>query len=289
MIEEKPQILSERRAVGLVCRAGKEEADRLGQDVVDFLLDHDIEVQVSPGSCKVKNRRAPPTSVDGMDVDFVTVIGGDGTILDTLSRLKDKSTPLFCINMGTVGFMTESDVTSALAALEKILAGECIIERCTNLSSGIGDRTFEDALNEVYVASSTHGRLLTFNVYLDGTNISFGRADGVMVSTPSGSTAYALSAGGSILSPSLGAFILVPVCPPRSELRPLVIPDYCLVEIELAKAGAPGIVVIDGQVRWDVQPLERIWVKKSKGVTRFIRLYDNYYDRLRTRLVPSGV
>jgi len=289
MIEEKPQILSKRRAVGLVCRAGRAEADQLGQDIVDFLLDRNIEVQICPGSCNVDDSRASPTPVDKMDVDFMTLIGGDGTILDTLSKLRDKETPLFCINMGTVGFMTESDVASALSALEKVLSRDCIIERCTNLSSGIGDRIFRDALNEVYVASSIHGRLLTFDIYLDGTNISFGRADGVMVATPSGSTAYALSAGGSILSPSLGAFIVVPVCPPRSELRPLVVPDYCHVEIELVKPEALGTVVIDGQAQWDVQPLERVWVKKSEGVTRFIRLYDNYYDRLRTRLVPSSV
>lgn len=289
MIEERPQILTERRAVGLVCRAGRADADRLGKSVVDFLLARDIRVEVSPGSCNIVNRRAAATPIEEMNVDFVTVIGGDGTILDTLSKLRNKATPLFCINMGTVGFMTESDATTALNALEKVLAGDCIIERCTNLSSGIGDRSFEDALNEVYIASSVHGRLLTFNIYLDGTKISFGRADGVMVATPSGSTAYALSAGGSILSPSLGALIIVPVCPPRSELRPLVIPDYCLAEIELVKSGAPGIVVIDGQTRWDVQPSERVWVKKAEGVTRFIRLYDSYYNRLRTRLVPSSV
>jgi len=289
MIEEAPRILTERRAVGLVCRPGRAETDRLAQNVVDFLVGHDVDVKVNPGSCNVVSEEAKPTPIEDMDVDFVTVIGGDGSILHTLSKLRNKATPLFCINLGTVGFMTESDAANALNSLEKILAGACIIERCVNLSSGIGDRIFEDALNEVYIASRVHGRLLAFNIYLDGTKISFGRADGVMVATPSGSTAYGLSAGGSILSPSLKALIIVPVCPPRSELRPLVIPDRSLVEIELVKPGAPGIAVIDGQTRWDVQPSEKVWVKKARGVTRFIRLYDNYYDRLRTRLVPSSV
>jgi NAD+ kinase len=245
MIEEAPRILTERRAVGLVCRPGRAETDRLAQNVVDFLVGHDVDVKVNPGSCNVVSKGAKPTPIEDMDVDFVTVIGGDGSILHTVSKLRNKATPLFCINLGTVGFMTESDAANALNSLEKILAGKCIIERCVNLSSGIGDRSFEDALNEVYVASRVHGRLLAFNIYLDGTKISFGRADGVMVATPSGSTAYGLS--------------------------------------------APGIAVIAGQTRWDVQPSEKVWVKKAKGVTRFIRLYDNYYDRLRTRLVPSSV
>jgi NAD+ kinase len=221
-----------------------------------------------------------------MDVDFVVTIGGDGTILYTLSTLKDRETPLFCINKGTVGFLTESDTESSLTALQKILDGECVLEHNLNISSGAGDRIFEDALNEVYVVSKIPGRLLTFQVFIDGVQVDYGRADGAMLATPVGSSAYALAAGGSILAPNVNGLIFVPVCPPRFELKSIVIPDVSTIELELVKPGVSGLAIIDGQTRWDVEPLETVWMKKSEVLTRFIRLYDNYYDRLNTRLVP---
>jgi NAD kinase len=107
-----------------------------------------------------------------------------------------------------------------------------------------------------------------------------------MVATPTGSSAYALAAGGSILARDVNGLIFVPVCPPRFELKSLVIPDSCVVELELDKPDAPGLAVIDGQVQHNIEPHEVVWMKKSDSVSRFIRLYDNYWDRINTRLVP---
>ncbi len=286
MIKANPQILSDRKAVGLVCKPGRVEIEKIADRIAEFLISHDLEVLVDTGSCEPAHARATPTSIEDMDVDFVVTVGGDGTILYTLSRLKDRETPLFCVNRGNVGFMTESSTTTALGFLEKVLKNECIIEQNVNIASGAGDRQFEDALNEIYVVSRIPGRLLTFQVFLDDVRIDYGRADGAMVATPVGSSAYALAAGGSILSPNVHGFIFVPVCPPRFELKSVVIPDNSTLELELVKPGAPGLAVIDGQTRWDVEPKERVWVKKAEGVTNFIRLYDNYWDRVNTRLVP---
>lgn len=286
MIEENPQILTDKNAVGLVCKPDRPGVEGLANEVADFLIKHGIDVKVDPGSCNVVNDNIQPTQIEDMDVDFVVTIGGDGTILYTISTLKNRETPLFCINRGTVGFLTESDTTSVFASLEKVLKGECVLEHNVNISSGVGDRLFEDALNEVYIVSKIPGRLLTFQVYLDGVQVDYGRADGAMLATPVGSSAYALAAGGSILTPSVNGLIFVPVCPPRFELKSIVIPDESKFEIELVKPGASGLAVIDGQTQWDVEPLETVWMKKSEIVTRFIRMYDNYYDRLNTRLVP---
>ena len=273
-------------AVGLVCRPGRVEIEKIAPRVADHLLQKGVTVQVDPGSCNVFSDKVETTLIEEMDVDFVVTIGGDGTILYTLSKLKDRETPLFCINRGTVGFLTEAGTTTAFSALDKVFDGECIIERNINISSGVENRIFEDALNEVYVVSAVPGRLLTFQIFLDGVRVDYGRADGAMLATPCGSTAYALAAGGSILAPDVNGMIFVPVCPPRFELKSVVIPDSSLLELELVKPGASGLAVIDGQTRWDVHPHERVWMKKAEGVTRFIRLYNNYYDRLNTRLIP---
>ena len=286
MIHQNPQILSDKRLVGIICKPGRMEIERVADRIAQLLISRDINVQIDQGSCNVTHDKVVPTPIEEMDVDFVITIGGDGTILYTLSKLKDRSTPIFCINRGTVGFLTETGTTTALDALEKILENECIIETNTNISSGVEDKVFPDALNEVYVVSKIPGRLLTMQIFLDDVRIDYGRADGAMLATPSGSTAYALAAGGSILAPDVNGLIFVPVCPPRFELKSIVIPDHATLEIELVKAGAAGLAVIDGQTRWDIEPHDRVWLKKSESVTRFIRLYDNYYDRLNTRLIP---
>jgi len=262
------------------------EIERVADRIAQLLISRDINIQIDPGSCNVSQDKVVLTPIEEMDVDFVITIGGDGTILYTLSKLKERSTPIFCVNRGTVGFLTETGTTTAFDALEKILENECIIESNTNISSGVDDQVFPDALNEVYVVSKIPGRLLTMQIFLDDVRIDYGRADGAMLATPSGSTAYALAAGGSILAPDVNGLIFVPVCPPRFELKSIVIPDHATLEIELVKAGAAGLAVIDGQTRWDIEPHDRIWLKKSESVTKFIRLYDNYYDRLNTRLIP---
>jgi NAD+ kinase len=286
VIVENPQILSDRRAVGLVCKPGRMEIVRIAERIVELLVSKNIEIQADPGSFDLSDMKVKPTLIEEMDVDFVITIGGDGTILYTLSKLKNSETPLFCINRGTVGFLTESGTTTAFSSLEKILENNCIIETNVNIGSGVDERVFPDALNEVYVVSKIPGRLLTFQIFLDEVRVDYGRADGAMLATPCGSTAYALAAGGSILAPNVNGLIFVPVCPPRFELKSMVIPDRAKLELELVKAGAPGLAVIDGQTRWDIEPHDRVWMQKSEKVTRFIRLYDNYYDRLNTRLVP---
>ncbi|MGQ4872007.1 MAG: NAD(+)/NADH kinase [Candidatus Thorarchaeota archaeon] len=112
MIEESPRILTDRKRVGLVCKPGRVDMERVAARVTEFLISKGLEVQVDPGSCNVSEKGAEPTLIEDMDVDFVVTIGGDGTILHTLTLLRDRETPLFCINRGTVGFLTESSTTT---------------------------------------------------------------------------------------------------------------------------------------------------------------------------------
>lgn len=285
-IETDPKILSKKRTVGLVCKPGRKDIEKTASLLVDLLIRRNIKVLVDKGSCFSTHELVEVADIEDMHVDFVITIGGDGTILYTLYRLPDRTTPLFCINKGTVGFMTESNTLQAQSALKEVLRNNCIIENNINLASGVGDSRFEDALNEVYIVSRVPGRLLTFDVRVDGIQVDYGRADGVMVATPTGSTAYALAAGGSILTPRVHGLILVPVCPPRFELKSMVFPDDGHIELELVKKGAPGLAVIDGQTNFNVESGDIVWIRKSEGVSRFIRLTDNYYHRLNTRLVP---
>ena len=108
MIHQNPQILSDKRLVGIICKPGRMEIERVADRIAQLLISRDINVQIDQGSCNVTHDKVVPTPIEEMDVDFVITIGGDGTILYTLSKLKDRSTPIFCINRGTVGFLTET-------------------------------------------------------------------------------------------------------------------------------------------------------------------------------------
>ena len=145
MLEENPQILSEKRTVGLVCKPERPLMGKIASQLVDTLVSLNVDVQVDKGSCDVIHQKAEPTAIEDMDVDFVITIGGDGTSLYTLTQLKDREMPLFCVNRGTVGFMTEASTTAANGSLKRILDNDCIIESVVNLSSGVGDTVFEDA------------------------------------------------------------------------------------------------------------------------------------------------
>ncbi len=285
-IEKNPQILSEKRTVGLVCKPGRKDIEKTASLLVDLLIRRNIKVLVDRGSCPTTHKRVEVVDIEDMHADFVITIGGDGTILYTLYRLPNRKIPLFCVNKGTVGFMTEINTLQAQSALKDVLENNCIIENNINISSGVGETIFEDALNEVYIVSRVPGRLLTFDVRVDGIQVDYGRADGAMVSTPTGSTAYALAAGGSILTPRVHGLIFVPVCPPRFELKSMVFPDDGSIELELVKKGAPGLAVIDGQTNYNVEAGDTVWIRKAESISRFIRLTDNYYHRLNTRLVP---
>jgi len=133
LIVEKPQILTDKRSVGLVCKPGRPEADQAANRIAEFMGSHNIRVMVDPGSCGVSTERGDPTPIEEMDVDFVITVGGDGTILYTLSRMNDRETPLFCVNRGSVGFLTETSTTTAITALEKVIKDECVIEQNVNM------------------------------------------------------------------------------------------------------------------------------------------------------------
>jgi len=267
----------------IVCRPGPRIGD-YARRIANFLIDRKIEVYATPDSCPALSEFIIESQIHELEPDFVVTVGGDGTVLYTLSKLKRRDIPLFCINRGSFGFMTETDLDNAIPVLEKVLSGNYWIDEAMNLSSGFGDQIFADAQNEVMVHSAKPGKIMTFDIFLDSVLIERGRADGVIISTPTGSTAYALSAGGSILDPRLNAIIVVPICSPLLELRPIVVPGDSSIEIKITKPHGEGLVVIDGQVSYNIPPLSTVWIKKSKIKTRFIRSVTTFYDRFRTKI-----
>ena len=228
-------------------------------------------------------------------VNLVAVIGGDGTMLDALSRLGDFNKPIAGINIGRLGFLTSCTDGELDAFALAVTTGRFTISQRSLLDAvihraGREEETFI-ALNDVVLARGETGRLVSVEARVNGELLNHYRADGLIVATPTGSTAYSLSAGGPLIAPSAGVFVITPICPHSLGQRSLVLSDDSRVEIAPdAGQHEPMLFTVDGR---DTMPLEagdRIEVRRSKRVLRLLVLEDrSFYDALRQKLRWQGL
>ena len=220
--------------------------------------------------------------------DMAIILGGDGTLLRTQNQLT-KEIPIFGINMGTVGFLTEIEVENTFEALDAILDGEWSKEKRTQIIISHENQTFR-ALNEVVIMTARPAKMLHYEISVDGEVVEELRADGLIISTPSGSTAYSMSAGGPIVDPKVGAFIIVPICPYKLGVRPFVVSDSSEIRIRLLKRGKKAIFVMDGQIQKEVNYMEELVIKKSEKDVYFMRINKKYfYKKVKDKLNEGGL
>lgn len=225
-------------------------------------------------------------------VDLVIVLGGDGTMLRAARRVGAAGTPVLGINFGTLGYLTEFSDGDLFPALDAVVRGEHALDprvmmECTIERDG-AEVAREAALNDVVVNKSALARIIEVDCHIDGLFVTNYRADGLIASTPTGSTAYNLSAGGPILLPSMGAFVLNPICPHTLSNRPLVVPDT--VEIQLLMRRAQDVMLtVDGQIGIALAVGDRIVLRKSGAAFNVITPRDrNYFEVLRDKLHWGG-
>lgn len=244
-------------------------------------IEHSVEVLGELKSIlTAKNYTADVLDIDELKsgYDFVFVIGGDGTILKAARFYAKTSTPIFGINMGRLGFLSQSSEENIKSSVEKILKGQYHIEKRIMLQSG--DKI---ALNDFVVKGTTTGRTSRFSLKINGELVCDYLADGIIVTTPTGSTAYGLSAGGPVISPKLNAFVIVPICPHTLTARPIVIPDNEIVTICSDKDLTNYVVSTDGQEFYKFA--KEIEVRKSEYAAK-LALLDGaeFYSVLRNKL-----
>lgn len=220
------------------------------------------------------------------DVDLFLTVGGDGTILYT-QQLTDK--PVFGVNAGAIGFLAEVDPAHALDALEQIRAGKHIVEERHKLAVHLGDERLPDAVNEATLQTRRIAKLIRFTVKVDGEELDTLRGDGIIVSTPTGSTGYAMSVGGPLVHPKVPGTILAPIAPFKLAARPWVVPASSKIEVTLLERdSAQGVqqakVVVDGQHGFDVDTGATITITQSRKQARFVRLGSTFYERVRVKL-----
>jgi len=223
------------------------------------------------------------------DVDLVVVLGGDGTLLYAARTLGRNGVPLLGVNMGGLGFLTETSLKNMHRNLERVLAGDFTAEPRMTLSVIVeraGETiTQETVLNDAVINKGALARILDLKVSIDDMELTTYRADGLIISTPTGSTAYNLSAGGPIVHPSQELIILSPICPFTLTNRPLILSERSVVKVEVAPGASDVLLTADGQVSWALEPGDMVIVSRAANAINLItNPYKNYFEILRTKL-----
>jgi NAD+ kinase len=217
-----------------------------------------------------------------MDVDVLLTVGGDGTILMAMQQCH---APVFGINTGELGFLTEVEPAHLKEAVEQLLRKAYVVEDRLKLAVEVNGERLPDAVNEAVIKSAHPSKMLALRVASNGELIEDIRADGVIMATPTGSTSYSMSAGGPIVDPRIEAFIMVPLAAFKLGARPFVFPSRAQVEVELPADAKDAVLVVDGQYERRLAGGDTARFTGSSERARFVRLTSHFYGRLRERLV----
>jgi len=279
------------KTIGITSKPKKPEVRDIVTPLVHWLHDRSIEVLVDKetgstldGSEKCVTRNEMPSLVD-----LIIVLGGDGTLLATARVLNRKPVPLLAVNLGGLGFLTVITRDELYSTLERVLAGDFRTERRVQIEAEVmraGEVISSFlALNDVVLNKGAIARVLDFDVRVDGQFISSYKADGLIVSTPTGSTAYSLAAGGPVIAPSVEAFIVTPICAHTLSNRPVVLPDSAQIEVKVKSYGESVYLTVDGQVGVALRSEDAVHMRRASSVVELIQSpQKNYFEILRQKL-----
>jgi NAD+ kinase len=279
MTDGKPSLV---KHVLIVHRDDTPQAKQLGQDFIRYLSNKGIKADLL-GYIELSKIKFDNQS------DLVVVLGGDGTYLSTVGHIKPSLVPILGINMGSLGFLTETKINDAYETLDLALGGllESRPRRLLDICVRHADSsTFtETALNDIVIERGARSQLVRIQIYSGDFLVQDLKADGLIISTPTGSTAYNLAVGGPILHPDVQGFVLTPVAPHSLTSRPIVFPDHLDLKIRLAAGNQTAQLTVDGRKVSEVTDQDLIKIEKSKHVHNVLRKHGhNYFDLLREKL-----
>jgi NAD+ kinase len=279
------------KKIGIVSKPKKAEIREIVPQLVEWLRERDIEVSFDKetGSILESSEKCLTRNELPGKVDLLIVLGGDGTLLAAARALYRHEVPIFAVNLGDLGFLTVITRDELYPALEGVLSGNYRSERRVQIEGELvrADEVLSTfrALNDVVLNKGAIARIQDFEVYADGEFISNYKSDGLIVSTPTGSTAYSLAAGGPVVSPSVEAFIVTPICAHTLTNRPLVLRDSAHIEIVVKSQREAAYLTVDGQVGIATHSEDIIRVRKSDSFVELIQPPErNYYEILRQKL-----
>jgi len=266
---------------GIICKPNAKRAHSLAQDIYEILSEHG---EIYPDESVAKTLEVKGYSLKEINkkVDIAITIGGDGTILMALEYI-DK--PIFAINSGAMGFLTEIESKYAISGLKKVITGEYNVEERAKLKVTIDGKRLQDATNEITVQTAKIAKILYLQIFVEGELIETMGADGIILSTPTGSTSYSLSVGGPLMDPAVNAMIVAPLAAFKLSARPWVIPLNKKVQVKLLPKSKETKLVIDGQHATTITSENDIEITVSEKKAKFVRFGETFYQMVRLKLV----
>ena len=279
------------KRVSIIAKQGKPELGKVACEVTDWLRRHGYSVTVDGVTCEFcpDCELVEREDIVGKHPDFVVVLGGDGTLLSAARSVAAAGIPILGVNLGGLGFLTEIKQDEITTALAEVDAGRYELSlrsmiHCQVQRNGLCVAGY-DALNDIVMNQRAVARITEFAVRVNGTSVATYKADGLIVSTPTGSTAYSLAAGGPILDPDVPGFVITPVAPHALTNRPLVVQDTAVIEVRVAVTREQAYLTIDGQQGVPLEEEDVVVCRKSDFQVKLFKLPDrSFFQVLRTKL-----
>ncbi len=284
------------KRIGIVLKPHKPDALKTICDLVTWLGERGIALSAGPEVERERIEHATGCPVEAVEpeklastVDLILVLGGDGTMIATARLMGDQEIPVLGVNYGGLGYLAEFRIEELYTALEAILSGNYRLDQrvmlAVELFRGSSSVTNNRVLNDVVINKSALARIIEIEAYLNQQFVNAFRADGLIISTPTGSTAYNLSAGGPVVFPSMNAVVITPICPFTLSNRPIVVPDDAVIELHLKTEQEDVALTLDGQVGFPLKIEDRVVIRKSRTTFNLVQpMNRNYFDVLRDKL-----
>jgi len=282
------------KKVGIIANIAKEKSPEYTAALREWMLKRGLEVYLEEGiAAKIGCLPGVEKEKLWALVDLLVVFGGDGTILRTARLARKRDVPIVGINLGGFGYLTEVNLSEMFAALELILAGNFQIEKRMMLDVEIqgGEEPFREGtvLNDVVINRGNLSRIVELETTVDGRYLTTIKADGLIIATPTGSTAYSLAAGGPIIFPELKLILINPICPHTLTNRPVILPESAVIRVSLCTLEQGATVTLDGQVSFTVKFGDIVTIRKSRYITTLVSSpHRGYLEILRTKLGWGG-
>jgi NAD+ kinase len=286
---ESSSLSSSKKVAAIISRPARPEVARTVPELLTWLQVHGYQVIVDPETAKYSNgqEEVPRSQMSSRSLDLVVVLGGDGTLLSAVRGTAAIDVPLLGVNLGSLGFLTDVPLSSLFSMLDAIVRGRAAVEHRSLIQCDLlrGDQILGSytVFNDAVVNKTALARLNHYDLFVDKVFVSSYRADGMIIATPTGSTAYSLSAGGPVLMPTVNAFVITPVAPHSLTHRPLVVPDSAVVEI-LLRSEEVAYLSLDGQPGLDLRDGDRVQCRRSEHKVSLFRTDTDFFHVLRTKL-----
>ncbi len=278
------------RTIGVVIKRDRLQAAEFARDLVHWIARRGLTALVETESAAQVGAGTGATKAEMIArADLIVVLGGDGTLLSVARLMRERAVPILGVNLGGLGFLTAVTSDELMPMMEQIVSGTYTVDQRMTLAVALQRRgeviVAGQVLNDAVITKGALGRIIDLHTAINGQDVCVYKADGLIVTTPTGSTAYSLSAGGPIVYPSVGVMVLSPICPHTLTNRPMVLPDSAVVEVTVRSPDEDVVLSLDGQDGTKLHSHDVVQIRKGKSTVPLVQSATRtYFDVLRSKL-----